>query len=312
LSISVPRRSLLFSPAAAAAILLLASPLVAGSGSAAHAVPAPGTPLVTATVSPSALSSTGVRAFDLVLHIHHFGEAQTLGIEVSSNGWPGPRNGLGGPLAFGTPSMLGPGSVHLQPAPVPPLAAGACVRGVAYDFTLLSVALPAGSSTAVQLPVTAIVPAWPGTDYTPRVLLNFDRAGTEDVVAVPPVRMTGPTGFRIDLSTRPPASAIRTGRSVTITGKTSPAVRHAIVRVSVRSAPRKRADMPGRAHLVAIARTDGTGRFRVAAWRPPGAGDYQLLATIAHPGHGLMHDTTCPTQLYVRPHPASRPPHAHG
>lgn len=291
--------------------MALSSTLVAGRGDV-RAAPAPGTPPVTATVSPSTLSSTGRRSFTLTLNVNNIGEAQPLGIAVFSHEWPGPHNQLGGPLAFGNPSMLGPGSVQLRPAHVPPLPAGECVRGVAYDFTLLVVTLPARSSTAVQLPVTAIVPPWPGTDYTPRVELNFDRPGTKDVVAVPRVQMTGPTGFRIDLSTRPGATAIRAGRRATITGATSPAVRHAIVRVSVRSAPLNRAEIPGRANVVALARTDDRGSFRVGGWKPRRSGEYQLLATIAHPGQGLIHDSTCPTRVFVRPRRAARPPHAHG
>jgi hypothetical protein len=297
--------------AAAAAVAVLISALLAGRGGDVRAAPAPGTPPVTATVAPSTLSSTGVHSFTLTLSVHNFGEAQTLGIEVSSHEWAG-QNQLGGPLAFGSPSMLGPGSVQQRPAAVPPLPAGACVRGVADDFRLLAVTLPARSSTAVQLPVTAILPAWPGTDYTPRVMLNFDRPGTEDLVAIPRVRMTGPTGFRIDLSTRPRITAIRAGRGVTIAGATSPAVRHAIVRVTVRSAPLNRAEMPGRAHLVALARTDGRGRFRVGGWKPRRSGEYQLLATIARPGRALMHDSTCPARVFVRPRRAARTPHAHG
>jgi hypothetical protein len=309
--ITVRRRRARFLLAAAPGVAVLALTLV-GRGGDVRAAPAPGTPPVTATIAPSTLSATGVHSFTLTLSVHNFGEAQTLGIEVFSHEWPSPHGQLGGPLAFGDPSMLGPGSVRLGAASVPPLPAGACVRGVAYDFRLLIVSLPARSSTAVQLPVTAILPAWPRTDYTPRVHLNFDRPGTEDFVAVPRVRLTGPTGFRIDLSTRPPVTAIRAGRRVTITGATSPAVQHAIVRVTVRSAPLNRAGMPGSAHLVAVVRTDGRGRFRVGGWKPRRSGEYQLLATIAHPGRRLMHDNTCPTRIFVRPRRAAQPPHAHG
>ncbi len=288
-----PSRPLLACVAAVA--LTWAAPL---SSSGADGRIATSAAEVTASVSTRTLRSNGERSLELFLHVNNEGEAQTVGIEVGGGEWP--YQTFGGPLAFGAPSMQGPGAVRLGSAPVPAFLGSSCARGNPIDFTLLLVTVPAQTSTTVELPVTAIVPSLPGTDYTPRVLLNWDNPPAARRISVPPVRMTGPTGFTIRLKTRP-AGTIRAGRRVAILGSTSPAVRHASVRVSVRRAPVDGTRTPGPAHLIGVVRTDGGGRFSVARWTPSAAGAYQVLARIAHPGGGLMHDSTCPIAVSVGP-----------
>jgi hypothetical protein len=112
--------------------------------------------------------------------------------------------------------------------------------------------------------------------------------------------MTGPTGFITHLAVGHPGVSIRPGAPTAIVGSTYPAVRHAGVRVTVKLSCFKGGSLlSGPARLVAAVRTNGEGRFRVKDWRPKAVGEYQVLASIAHPGAGLLHDSTCPTTVNV-------------
>jgi hypothetical protein len=112
--------------------------------------------------------------------------------------------------------------------------------------------------------------------------------------------MTGPTGFITHLAVGHPGVSIRPGAPTAIVGSTYPAVRYAGVRVTVKLSCFKGGSLlSGPARLVAAVRTNGEGRFRVKDWRPKAVGEYQVLASIAHPGAGLLHDSTCPTTVNV-------------
>jgi hypothetical protein len=50
-----------------------------------------------------------------------------------------------------------------------------------------------------------------------------------------------------------------------------------------------------------VTRTNSHGQFRLPTWRPPHSGGYEVLASIADPSAGLLHDGTCPTAVNVLP-----------
>jgi hypothetical protein len=280
--------------------LAVASGAVVGAGSPVAQADASSVE-ITAAVSTMVLRSTGDHSFDLLVRLQNAGPAQQIELQVAGKPWPAGTRG--GPLLFGVPAMDGPGDVTRPPLSVPAILPGACFRGPAYDFTVLVVSIPTQMTTTLVLPITAVVPAWPATDYTP-LLARYEPGGQPNLqpiaIGVPHVTMTGPTGFRIALSIGHRTTWIRVRTPVTITGTTSPPVPHALVRVTAAHSPTSGAQLRHR-RLLAVTRTNSHGQFRLPTWRPPHSGGYEVLAGIVHPSAGLLHDGTCPTAVNVLP-----------
>jgi len=77
-------------------------------------------------------------------------------------------------------------------------------------------------------------------------------------------------------------------------------IRDRVVRVSVSRLERSGGRLsPGPAYLLASERTDARGRFCVKGWRPKTAGSYEVTASIAQRGPGVLHDSTCPARVSV-------------
>src|SRR5947209_12600436 len=210
--------------------LIAAAAIMSALGSSigsAHA--ATNEPQLAATVSRTTLHSRGARSFMLRVRIANSGPAQRVDVDVHGAAWPGGQT-AGGPLSFGAPSLEGPGTVTVAAYSVPAILPYACARGPQFDRDALIVDVPAATTTTLVLPLRAVVPPWPGTDYTPAVSAIY-ADGTDVGVSVPRVRMTGPTGFRIALAVKHPQTWIRAGTPVTIVGSTSPRVPNAFVRL---------------------------------------------------------------------------------
>jgi hypothetical protein len=284
---------------ATTAVFLLPAPGLAESTQLAAAGASP--PTVVATVSTRSLLSTANHSFTLYLHIENAGPVQALELDVGGGAWPDLPMTAGGPLSFGAPLMQGPGSVRVLTESMPPLRPGTCVRGVLYGGAPLQVSVPAETNTTVALPVSAVLPALPGTNYTPQVSFGYSERWFPPIpVAVPAIQMTGPTGFAIELAAGHSANTLAAGKRVRIVGTTTPAVRSGVVRVTARRMLRADGELTyGAVRRLGVVRTDARGRFRLKRWTPPGPGEYQILASIAHPGGGLMHDHSCPITLSV-------------
>jgi hypothetical protein len=273
-------------------VAVVAVGLAVAGAVAVDTVSAGGKPQLTASVSRTVLHSAGKHSFTLRLRIVNSGSAQRLAINVAGARWPGGQT-AGGTLRFGRASMHGAGSVTVLPFSVPPIVPGTCIRGPIFDVDGLLVSVPAQTTTTLRLPLTAVVPPWPGTHYTPAVTV-FYADGQRARLPVPHVTMRGPTGVHITVSVRHRGASIRAGAPATIVGTTVPAVRGADVSVTFKHVG---ALMSSR---TAVGRTDGRGRFRVR-WKPALAGGYQVSARIRHPGRGLLPDSACPVLVDVLP-----------
>jgi hypothetical protein len=286
---------------AAVAALVCGWALAFVSGTGAD-TPASGEVSVIARLAPRVLRSTGDTRFTVTVEISNRGPATHVWITVGGGPWPDAGATLGGPLRFGLPTLAAPatfGPVYSTPMPAPP--PWACARGPTPDSVQFDVAIPALAQTTLTVPIRGLVPSWPGTDYTPRLLWGVQSGNTfrrDQSVRLPRVRMRGPTGVRIRLRARPPAS--RRG-AITIRGTTHPRVRGRVVELGARRALSR--DRSGRITLVQIARvmTDSAGRFALRRWKPA-AGIYQLRAHILRPGRGLQADSSCGPTLGIDPH----------
>jgi hypothetical protein len=201
-------------------------------------------------------------------------------------------------------TLKGPGQLLpiLISDPLPELFPWQCSRGPSFDYDWADVLVPAHSTTTLVVPMTANVPSWPGTDYTPEVFEDVvsGQSETETPIAVPRVTMGGPTGVHIEITAHT-HGRLSTGAAVALTGSTSPPDPGAIVRVRVRAFVMQQNSWLGAAATVLFSRvrTDARGRFRIEGWHPRRPGVYEVLSRIDHPRHALQADKNCAPAIYV-------------
>jgi hypothetical protein len=286
-----------------AAVLVAAAGMLGGAGTAGAATGSTATGAtvtgsglsITASVDDAGLRTTGQHHFTLTLTLRIVnGTAFPADVSLTVGAHPWPHHG-----AFGFPVDVGPATLTppatflpIPQPPIPPPLPGACVRGDMYDFGGdLDVELPPASGTTVTVPLTAIVPSWPDTDYTPMVV--WSRAGSTSIpalaVAVPPVSMPGPSGVLIRLSHVPPGQ-VAAGAATVITGSTDPPLAHRTVILSARHF-----GLDGSRRRIPVGRvtTDAAGRFTLTGWRPERPGVDELIASVPRPGRGLVSDSNC-------------------
>ena len=259
---------------------------------------------ISVTVAPQVLSSVGGHSFTVSVRITNSGPATDVFLTLAGRPWPHAGSTQARPLNFGTPTVDAPATLKpIPPPPIPPLPPWSyCVRGQDYNYGQADVVMPAQSATTLTEPVTALLPAWRGTDYTP-TLDWVTATGTEVPIAVPTVTMQGPTGVRIQTETKPQGTqqhAIVSGTRVTISGSTDPRVRGAVVRVRAHLFSNMNSQIP-KTVLLGIARTNAAGRFVIRGWRPKSTGGYQLESSISNVGPQLQPDSACVPTVWVRP-----------
>lgn len=212
----------------------------------------------------------------------------------------------GSPIALVGPIQVrGPGIAQapppfLEPPPLRVIGPSfrSCDRGYATPVRGVPLSLPPYSTTTLALHArTGRSAPWPGMDY--RVTFVVHRVGSRNERLVRPPRppVTGPTGVRIRLHTRP-ALIAGPGQSVGIFGRTDPPVAHQWISLHVRGAARLRFGPP---RLLATVRTDGKGRFRYTGWVPSFRLLYELWATYAAQQPGVLSDSSCSVALRVAP-----------
>ena len=259
---------------------------------------------ISATVAPQVLSSLGGHSFTVSVRITNSGPATDVFLSLAGRPWPHAGTTRGRPLDFGTPTVDAPATLKpIPPPPIPPPVPWSyCVRGQDYNYGQADVVMPARSATTLAMPVTAVLPSWKGTDYTPT--LNWETpTGTPVPIAVPAVTMQGPTGVRIQIVTKPQGAqqhAIISGARVTISGSTDPRVRSAVVRVSARYFPTAYGKTP-KTTLLGLVRTNAAGQFVIRGWRPRATGAYQLLSSITNVDSQLQPDSTCAPTVWIQP-----------
>lgn len=271
----------------------LAIPGLSARGDAAASAPQV---TVTAEVSPRVLNSIDRRSLTLNVGIVNNGPAVQVYLAIGGHPWPGAALTEGGPLGFGSPTLDPPAT--FKPVPVPPIAPSplACVRGEEVDGRQYGVGLPALSTTVLRVPLLALVPYWPDTNYTPEVTwwpTNSTFPKTT-LIVVTPVQMTGPTGVHIELATTPHLK-VTIGRAITIVGTTDPAIQHRSIKITVKYFPVSDGSPVLRPRIMSVADviTNEHGRFKLPPWHLKHPGLYQLLSRAVHSGHGIQPDHAC-------------------
>lgn len=125
--------------------------------------------------------------------------------------------------------------------------------------------------------------------------------GADQVVLPEAPRLIGPTGVRISFTTRPwtpltnpkRAPTLRPGRTITVSGRTEPALKRQVVSLRTVGPGQGRPKL----RLLARVRTDRRGRFRYE-WSPRRPGIHQLFAFYRRQRRGVTSDRACPR--YVR------------
>ena len=281
----------------------LAIPGLSARGDAAASAPQV---TVTTEVSPRVLNSIDQRSLTLNVGIVNNGPAVQVDVTIGGHRWPAAALTDGGPLGFGSPTLEPPAT--FMPVPVPPITPSplACVRGEAVDGRQYGVGLPALSTTVLRVPLLALVPYWPGTNYTPEVTWWTTNSTFPKMtrVVVKPIQMTGPTGVHIELATRP-RDKVTIGRAITIVGTTDPAIQHRRIKLTANYFPVSDGSPVLRSRITSIADviTNEHGRFKLPPWHLKHPGFYQLLSRAEHPGHGVQPDRACGPLIQAIAHP---------
>jgi hypothetical protein len=221
-------------------------------------------------------------------------------------------------------SLPAPTSIALQGAgtlgerrqdPPPARPCSSRAHGYRTGATTIDVALPANATTTLTARyATGRQAPWVDGDYRmtfevgPTLVGSYaaDSVFAAGATGVTPatLRTAGPTpsgrtGVHLLLTTTPRATttagaaARRIGKRtrIAIAGQMLPAKRDRAIVIEW-SHP------GGSHHLIARARTDGRGRFRVGGWQPPAAGTYELWARYPKQSGGLVADrTSCPLRF---------------
>ena len=145
---------------------------------------------------------------------------------------------------------------------------------------------------------------WPDADLRLHFRLTNDLVGPgvgtlerEQELPTPAPARSGPTGVRIDLTTRPettwaaqpvPNAKITPGTPISVSGSTDPPLAGARIELEyVGPESRER-------RTLAVLDTDDAGRFELAGWRPRSAGYHELWAFYESDRPSVVDDHMCP------------------
>ena len=254
-------------------------------------------------MSPGEIRYPDTKSIEYRLEMVNGPTAETVDVGLRKplyqSGADGP---IGSPITVGQPRLEGAGSLgaigNMQASYTP----GVCLRGYEADgIQSVEVRLPANSTSVLVVPArTGRYPPWPDTSYR----LGFGIGRNVFRPARP--RVTGKSGVRITLDTRPRALPLTRnrlprlvrGQRLLVKGKTEPAVRRGRIRLRFRSSD-DRSLSGQRTRTVANVRTDRRGRFTYS-WTAGAPAFYTLDASFRSPTRLLTRDTACPVGFSVR------------